>query len=148
EMDHAARAPGEVGELVNEETLAGARKPGEEHHPFAAQAAELLLEAAIGMDHETAAHVRSLARFTGHVPRRRRPGERARLKPLEPAWRSAALRLERLAPPLVVLLELAVGVDDGLELQHDLIEPGAGNGEVELVIAETRVDPVADAAEA
>src|SRR5207249_1490702 len=112
EMDHPARAPGEVGELVNEETLAGAGKPGEEHHPLAAQAAEPLLEPGIGVDHETAANARSLARFTLHVPRRRRPGDRARLKPLEPAWRSAALRPEGLAPSLVVLLELAVRVDD------------------------------------
>src|SRR5262245_3768289 len=46
----------------------------------------------------------------------------------------------------VVALELAVGVDDGLELGHHVAETRAGNREVELVVAEARVDAVADAA--
>src|SRR5262245_28249643 len=45
----------QVRQLVNEQALAGAREPGEEHDPVAAQSAELRLESTVGPNDEARA---------------------------------------------------------------------------------------------
>ncbi len=86
EVNAPATAAGEVRELMDEKALARAGKAGEEHHPLIDEAADLLCEPSVGLNHESGSSgvVPLHHRERGPATRRRHgrasapPGVRAR----------------------------------------------------------------------